>query len=200
VITQLATVKSRLAIAPGDVTQDDLLSRAIGALTSRFDRECNRTLARTDGFKQEFPAVDTEIIAGCYPIEMVIRFELKRTEAEGWVEQTGVNYLVRRGCVISLVAPLSYIPAVAALEPQLARVTYTGGYVMPGTAAGPGQAALPADLESAAVEQVSAWFQQRDKLGLVRHWPSGGTFLVFLQLPLLPQVSAVLRYYQRWAV
>ena len=71
---------------------------------------------------------------------------------------------------------------------------------MPGTVPGSGQVALPADLESAAVEQVAAWFQHRDKLGLIRHWPSGGTFLVFSQLPLLPQVSAVLRYYQRWAV
>src|SRR5262249_29849000 len=156
--------------------------------------------ARTMGLAQEFPAIDTEIIAQCYPIETVIRFELKRTEAEGWVEQSGVNYLVRQACVISLIAPLSYIPAIAAIEPQLARVTYSGGYVMPGTAPGPGQLGLPADLESAAVEQVAAWYQQRDKLGLIRHWPSGGTFLVFTQLPLLAQVSAVLRYYRRWAV
>lgn len=33
-----------------------------------------------------------------------------------------------------------------------ARVTYTGGYVLPGAQVGAGQAALPADLESAAVE------------------------------------------------
>ena len=30
-------------------------------------------------------------------------------------------------------------------------------------------------------------------LGLIRHWPSGGTYLVFTQLPMLPQVMAVLR-------
>ena len=199
-LTQLATVKSRLEILPSDVSHDDLLTRAIQTIGVRFDRECNRTLARTVGAVQEFPATDTEIIPSCYPIETLIRFELKRTEAEGWVEQTGVSHLVRQACVISLTAPLSYIPAIAAIEPQLARVTYTGGYVMPGTAAGAGQTALPADLESAAVEQVAAWFQQRDKIGLIRYWPSGGTFLVFDQSPLLPQVSAILRHYQRWAV
>jgi len=199
-IAQLATVKARLEIVASDATHDDLLTRAIEAVSARFDRECNRTLARTDGFTQEFPAIDTEIIARCYPIEKVIRFELKRTEAEGWVEQTSVSFLLRQGCVMSLNAPLSYIPVVAALEPQLARVTYTGGYVMPGEVPGPGQTALPADLASAAVEQVAVWYQQRDKLGLVRYWPSGGTFLVFTQLPLLPEVSAVLRSYERWAV
>jgi hypothetical protein len=29
--------------------------------------------------------------------------------------------------------------------------------------------------------------------GLVGHWPSGGTFLVLIQLPLLPQVSEMIR-------
>ncbi len=71
---------------------------------------------------------------------------------------------------------------------------------MPGVEPGAGQTALPMDIETAAVEQVAAWFQQRDKLGLIRHWPSGGTYLVFSQLPLLPQVSAVLRPYRRWSI
>jgi hypothetical protein len=200
VLTQLATVKARLDIAPSDSAQDDLLTRAIEAVSARFDRECNRTLARTVGATQEFGATETEIIARCCPIETVSRFELKTTEAEGWLEQTGVGYVLRQACVISLAMPLSFVPQVSWIGPQLARVTYTGGYVMPGTTPGAGQTALPADLESAAVGQVAAWFQHRDKLGLIRHWPSGGTYLVFSQLPLLPQVSAALRPYRRWSV
>ena len=83
---------------------------------------------------------------------------------------------------------------------QWARVTYTGGYVLPGAVPEAGQTALPADLESAATEQVAVWYQQRDKLGLIRHWPSSGTYLVLSQLPLLPQVAAMIRPYRRWAV
>jgi hypothetical protein len=71
---------------------------------------------------------------------------------------------------------------------------------MPGTTPTAGQTALPRDLEFAAVEQVAAWFQHRDKLGLIRHWPSGGVFMVFSQLPLLPQVTASLRPYVRWNI
>ena len=199
-LAQLATVKARLAILPSDTSQDDLITRAIEAVSARFDRECNRRLARVVDATQEFGPAETEIVARCYPVEMVSKFELKTTEVEGWIERTGVAYVLRQGCVISLALPLSFVPQASWSGPQLARVTYTGGYVLPGGTPGAGQTALPSDLESAAVEQVAAWFQQRDKLGLIRHWPSGGTYLVFSQLPLLPQVSAIIRPYRRWAV
>jgi hypothetical protein len=199
-LTQLATVKARLSISPADTTQDDLLTRAIAAVSARFDNECNRTLARTVEATQEIAATEREIVAQCYPIETVTKFEVKMTEAEDWVERTVTDYLVRQSCVISLGAPLSVIPRVSSINPGLGRVTFTGGYVLPGTAPSPGQTALPADLESAAVEQVAVWYQQRDKLGLIRHWPSGGVYLVLSQLPLLPQVAAMIRPYRRWAV
>jgi hypothetical protein len=199
-LTQLATVKARLTLLSTDATYDDLLTRAIDAVSARFDRECNRTLARTVGATDEFRASDTEIVARCYPIETVTKFELKTSEAEGWVEQTGAGCVLRGGCVISLSAPLSFMSQGSWPGPQVGRVTYTGGYVLPGTTPGAGQTALPADLESAAVEQVTVWFQQRDKLGLIRSWPKDGTYLAFIQLPLLPQVSAVLRPHQRWSV
>jgi len=195
-LTQLSTVKARLEIS--GTTYDDLLTRAIDAIGARFDRECNRTLARTVGATQEFPGTDAEVIARCFPIETVSKFELKATEAEGWIEQTGVNYMLRNACIISLILPLSFVPQ--AVRPQIGRVTYTGGYVMPGTTPTAGQTALPADLEWAAVEQIAAWYQQRDKLGLLRYWPSGGTFLAFPQEPLLHQVAAIIRGYRRWTI
>ncbi len=199
-LVQLSTVKARLEIAPADTTKDDLLTRAIEAVGAKFDRECNRTLARTVDATQEFPATDSEVIARYYPVESVAKFELKTTELEGWVEQTGVDYVIRHACVISLSEWLSVVPGESFMGWGLARVTYTGGYVLPGATPGAGQTALPSDLESAAVEQVAVWYQQRDKLGLFRHWPSSGTYLVLSQLPLLPQVSAMLRPHRRWCV
>ena len=199
-LTQLATVRARLGLAAADVSQDAFLTRAIEALSARFDRECNRTFARTVDATQEFAAVDMEIIARCYPVETVSKFELKTSEADGWVEQADVKYLVRGGCVISLGTRMGAVSRVGFGSSQIGRVTYTGGYVMPGTAAEAGQSALPADLESAVVEQVAVWFQQKDMLGLIRHWPSGGTYLVFTQLPLLPEVSATIRPYRRWSI
>jgi hypothetical protein len=197
-LTQLVTVKNRLGLALADVTYDEALTRAIVAISARFDRECNRALARTVDVTQEFCADEIEIPAVCYPIESVTRFELRSTVRAGWIEQAAVDYNVRGGCVISLTVPL--VPHPPASVPSVAKVTYTGGYVLPGTVLAPGQTALPADLEWAAVEEVAGWYQQRDKVGLLREWPSGGTYLSLSQLPLLPEVSAVIRRYQRWVV
>lgn len=190
-LTQLSTIKSRLGIIETDIQYDALLARAIAAVSERFEHECNRRLLRTENFTQEFSPDLTDINAACYPIETVGKFELKESEAGGWVEQTGVLYLVRSRCVISLERPLGSAR-------QQARVTLTGGYVPPGTTPDPGQAALPRDLEQAAVEQVAYWFQNRDRLGLLRIWEYNGTYRHYADLDLLRSVKAVLFPYTRW--
>jgi hypothetical protein len=189
-LTQLSTIKARLAIT--DTASDLLLTNTLKAVSARFDSECNRTLARTENFTQEFEAADTEICAACYPIETVTKFELKTNETDGWLEQPGIQFLIRRACIISLALPL------CTLHSTLCRITYTGGYVLPGTTPAPGQTPLPDDLEQAAVEQVAFWFQNRDKLGVIRQWPKGGTYEQFATLDLLPNVQSVLAQYARW--
>ena len=192
-LTQLTTLKSRLSILDTDTTQDALLTSAIQAVSARFDTETNRTLGRTVDFQQEIDADTTEIIAACFPIETVAKFELKTSEASGWIEQSLRDFLIRSGCVISLGVPFS-----ARYEPlSLARVTYTAGYVLPGEPDVPGATRLPAELEQAAVEQVAFWFQTRDHVGVNRQWPKGGTYETFPDLDLLPSVRAVLGRYRR---
>ena len=63
---------------------------------------------------------------GAAACESVTKFELKENETDGWTEQTATEFLIRRNCVISLVQRLG-------TWRQQARVTYTGGYVLPGT-------------------------------------------------------------------
>ena len=189
-LTQLATVKARLAILESDTTNDALLTNAIKAVSARFDSECNRTFARTENCSYEFPADALEICCPCVPIEGIARFELKTSETTGWLEQTGVHHLVRNECIISLAAPLGSFRAQG-------RVIYTGGYVLPGVSAAAGQTALPFDLEQAAVEQVSYWFQNRDRLGLQRVWDYHATYRQFADLDLLQAVRAVLEKHAR---
>jgi hypothetical protein len=191
-LTQLLTIKARLGIDEFEVKDDALLTHALEAVTDRFDKECGRALARTVDAQQEFSADETELRVGCYPIEAVTQFELKANEIEGWIPQSGIKFLVRRRCVISLAARLGSWC-------EQGRVTYTGGYVLPGNIAGPGQVELPHDLEQSAVEQVAYWYQNRDHLGVFRQWPKGGTYQQFVDLDLLPSVRAVLRKYERWS-
>src|SRR5437016_11423228 len=191
-LTQLSTIKSRLALTVTDY--DDLLTNAIKAVSARFDKETNRTLSRTASTTHEFDATDTEILPPCFPVESVTKFELKSNETDGWSEQTGVQYLIRRQCVISLRSPLR-TPNSALCT---ARIQYAGGYVLPGDTPAAGQTALPDDLEQAAVEQVAYWFRNRDTTGLIRSWPHGGTYEAFLQSDLLLEVRAVLKKYERF--
>jgi hypothetical protein len=190
-LTTLATLKARLSILDTDTQYDALLTNTLKAISLRFDHETNRTLARTENLLQEFDADTTEICLVCYPLESLAKFELKANETDGWLEQFGVQYLLRHRCIVSLSAPLGG-------PRELARVTYNGGYVLPGATLSAGQTGLPDDLEQAAVEQAVFWFQNRDKVGLIREWPKGGTYQEFADLDLLPNVRAVLADYARW--
>ena len=106
-LTLLSTVKTRLVLLD-TTTYDDILTNAIEAISARFDKETNRTLARTENITQEFDPGDAEILGTCYPIESVSKFELKTTEAEGWVEQATPGYLIRSSCIISLRRPFRF--------------------------------------------------------------------------------------------
>src|ERR1051325_3611966 len=147
-LTQLSTLKSRLGISVTDF--DAVLTNAIKAVSDRFDRECNRRLLRTTDATHELDPADTEILPHCFPVESVTKFELKSNETDGWTEQTGGQYLIRRQCVISLLFPRSLLPSTP--SPAHARLASAGGDVLPGDPPGAGQAPFPDDLEQAAVE------------------------------------------------
>jgi len=187
-LTQLSTVRARLGLTELEVQWDTLLVNIIAAVSARFDRECNRVFPRTEHFAQEFCAGDREVILRCHPLETVERFEIKTAESTGWETVEQVEHMVRRRCVLTLAARLGS-------DAQQGRVIYTGGYVLPGGTAGPGQAALPADLEYAAVEQVCFWFLNRERLGLTRQWEYHGTYRQFADLDLLTPVRGILASY-----
>jgi hypothetical protein len=192
-LAQLPSVRQRLALPELEVQHDPLLLAMLAAVTARFDLECSRTFLRQADATTEFPADTLELTMPVYPIEAVAGFERKRTEAEGWQPQTGVEYLIRRRCVLSFARALGS-------EWEEARVIYTGGYVPPGTSPEPGQTALPVEIESAAVEQVAFWFMNRERIGLARSWDYHATYRQFAALDLAPSVKAVLDRYRRWAV
>lgn len=190
-LTDLATVKARLGIGAADVTNDTILTRAIAGISARFDLECNRTLARTVNATFEFAGDEVHLVVPCYPVESILSFEVKESESAGWVVQAEVEAIVRRRCVVSL-------PFALGTALQQARMTYTGGYVLPGTVPGEGETALPTEIEQAAVEQVAYWFQMRNSVGVWRSWPVNGDYKVYADPDLLPSVRAVLARHTRF--
>ena len=191
-LTQLSTLKSRLRLNSFDVDDDTLLTNYIKHASGRFALECNRIFDRAAGATFEYHAHERVITPDRYPIESVASFDLKSNEAEGWIAQSDVTWLIRpHKSVIELAAPLGS-------SSQIARVTYTGGYVMPGSTPSAGQTALPDEIEQACLDQVVYWYQNRQRLGLLSTSGEGGSIQQLKTLDLLPHVIAVLRHYQRW--
>ena len=190
-LATLSSIKSRLGIT--DTTDDTLLTNLIKFASGRFDRDCNRLFARQVTATDEFPANACELRPARYPVESVSAFHLKSDETTGWVEHTNVDYLIRKACVVSLFVPLG-----SAME--VVRVTYTGGYVLPGTSPGSGQTALPDEIEQGCIEQAAFWYQRRHQLGLTSVPAEGRSFYAIAQINLLPQVSSVLAKYSRYVL
>ena len=121
-----------------------MLTNLIKFAGGRFERDCHRLLERAVNAVEEFSGDVTEIRVARFPLESVSQFHLKDNETDGWVLQSSVDYLVRRACVISLGGALGN-------QAQQAKVTYTGGYVLPGSTPGSGQTALPDELEGSTL-------------------------------------------------
>ena len=197
-LTTVERLKPRLKLLPSDEADDTLLENCIKAVSGRFAKECNRVFGRAENALYEFPADRMEIIPALLPIASVSKWETKEDETAGWVEVSDVRYLLKKfsragvmeGSLISLKASLGSADL-------LARITYTGGYVLPGTEPAEGQIALPDEIEQAAIEQCAYWYQNRDRLGLVSISGDGGAIQQFAQLDLLPSIKPLLKKYER---
>ncbi len=190
-LCQLSSVKSRLGLGEADVQDDELLGNFIALVSGIFAKECHREFARSATATYEFRGDDMDIPVDRFPVESVSKWELKSSETEGWVEQTDIVYLLN--------APKSILELSIALgtSRQLGRVTFAGGYVLPGGTVGAGQTALPGELEQAAVEQVAFLYQNKDRLGLTSVTGEGGS-ISRQAMELLPFAAAVIKKYERW--
>jgi len=192
-LTQLSTIKARLGLEQFDTTDDLVLTNLLRHVSGRFAIECNRIFDYRAATTFEFRAEQTNIIVDRPPIELVSQFDLKNTEAEGLLPQLAIDYLLSpRKSVIELPEPIG-------ISGQIGRVTYTGGYILPGTTPTGNQIALPDELELACIEQVAYWYQRRTQLGLLSVSSEGGsTVQQFQSSDLLPQVRAVLKRHERY--
>jgi hypothetical protein len=189
-LTTLASVKTRLEIA--DASKDALLTMGIESVSARIARECRRVLERRVGHKQCFPAYDLGVSLEAYPVEEITSFEVQTAGGAGGFVKPAVevSYLVTPGGVLQLDVPFG-------TARQLCWVTYTGGYVAPGGVVGPGQTALPRDLEQAVIEQVAFWYQQRAKVGVTRYETSPGFYEQVADTDLIPVVKNLVKKYRR---
>src|SRR5437763_453199 len=124
-LTQLATIKSRLGLDPFDTADDPLLTSLLKHVSARFAGECNRIFDYGAGLIYGFRADKLNILVDHPPIELVSLFHLKTTESEGWVLQSAIDYLISpQKSVIELVQPLGssrQLGRARALQPEQRR-------------------------------------------------------------------------------
>ncbi len=191
-LTNLPTVKTRLGLT--DAVDDGLVLSFIGWAGDLFEKHCHRSFERSTTATDEFGGDEREISLSRTPVESVTAIALKSTEAEGWVTESPLpDFLLRRGCVLTLAAQLG-------TRDELGRVTYTGGYVLPGTDPEEGQTALPKAIEQACIEQVAYWYQNRSRLGYTGIAAEGGSVTLHPKLELLPIVKVTLDGYRRYTL
>jgi hypothetical protein len=191
-LTTLSTLKTRLGLDLFDTTNDPVLTSLLAHVSARFAAECNRVFDYGAGLTYEFRADQMNVVVDHPPIQAVAQFDLKSTESEGWLLQSSISYLLSpTRSVIELAQPLGS-------SRQFGRVTYTGGYILPGNSPTGNQIALPDDLEQVCIEQVAYWYQRRAQLGLVSLSSGDNIVQKYLSSDLLPQVKAVLSHYERW--
>lgn len=196
-LCELLTLKTRLGLPEADVVDDEILTNFILGVSGRFAKECNRQFAYAAAATYEFRADEMDLVVDRPPIVTVASFHLKANETDGWVAQTGIDYLLNTTkSIIELAACLG-------TSRELGKVTFAGGYVLPGGTVSAGQTALPDEIEQACVEQCAYLYQNRQRLGLSNISGAGGSVtkdLVSVVNPatFLPDVQAVLKKYERW--
>ena len=191
-LTQLTTLKARLGLELFDTTEDVMLTNLLRHVSARFAAECNRIFDYGAGVTHEFRADQINIVVDRPPIELISQFDLKTTESEGWILQSGVEYLLSpQKSLVEFAQPLGSVR-------PLGRVTYTGGYILPGANPTGNQITLPDALEQGCIEQVAYWYSRRTQLGLLSISSEAGIVQQFQSTDLLPQVRATLKHYERW--
>lgn len=192
-LCELSDLKTRLKIAEADVVDDAVLEAFIAGVSGRFARECNRTFDFSATATWDFRGDEMDLVVDRYPIVEISAFSLKATEALGYVAQSPTpDYLINSTRnIIELAAPLG-------TSRELGRVTFQGGYVLPGATPAVGQTALPDEIEQAAIEQCAFYYRNKDTLGLAGVSGAGGSISKLATADLLPTVQAVLSKYERW--
>src|SRR6516225_2088570 len=163
-LTTLPTLKSRLSIDPFDIKDDTTLTNLILLVSARFDNQTNRKLTYTQNTTDEFQGDETELRLSHYPIDdtQPITFQKlstinsQQSPSSAWQPVPDAEYVLRAGCILSLLSEIG--------RPQeQIRVTYSGGYVPPGSNPPPStnNPQLPDDLQYSCIEQCAYLFQNK---------------------------------------
>lgn len=114
-------------------TYDAALAALGKGVAARFEGHCNRLFGRVVGGTHECSAARDHVVLPRYPVESVSAISLRETMAAGWVDQGTVSDIIEN---ISESSGLVHFGSqLSALSSARLRLTYTGGFWYPTSAA-----------------------------------------------------------------
>lgn len=195
-ITTRDRVKQRAEVT--QATFDRPIDEILEGLTTLFERQTNRTLLRAEGIVALFDG--GRVIFGPLPALLIEGItEIKEdanpvdfTAAVALVDGTDFIADPNGGLIRRLPSGRRWQGGF-----RNVRVTYTGGYVAPGTPLMVGQTAMPDDLQEAATMQAVHYVKNRDRLGATSISADGAS-IALSPAELLPAVRQILKGYRRY--
>lgn len=147
----LSDLKTRLNIDQADTTHDARLNQLINIASTLADRYANRVFEYDGQAEDIFDADEREIVVTRYPIESVSEVQVRDDVTDAWsIADVSIEVPLLGKAGVVHFNPSPGIPG------QLARITYSGGFILPDQTPQPGQYALPEDIQYAVCEQA-AW-------------------------------------------
>lgn len=185
-------LKNWLEIGEDDTQFDALLTGLLKGVSSRFEGDCHRGLSRQVSVVEILDGGRNAISVFRYPIETITEVVESRFGdwENGYILTENQNFTANKKNGILYRENFRWC-----VGKQSVRVTYTGGFVLPGDTVGAGQIALPDDIQYAVLEQCRYLWLRRKELGMESVGMGSGTWTLANKDPWLPSVGAVIRRY-----
>jgi hypothetical protein len=188
-------LKNWLELGEADTQYDALLTGLLMAVSGRFETGCRRSLGRGENIVEILDGGRNSISLSRYPIESISEVVESRYQdwTNGYVLTENQNFVADKKSGLLYRENFRW-----GVGPQSVRVTYTGGYVLPGETATTGQMELPAEIQFAILEQCRFEWKRRGDLGITSAGAGGGSWQVANNEEWLSSVKAVVRRYYRY--
>jgi len=196
----LTDLKTRIGIDSADTAQDDLLTALIAGFTAAAEGYCGRALVLTaEDVTEYYSGVAEFLCLRRYPVVEITSVK----EAIDWDFDSATALVAdsdyrlvgsgEKGILYRCYGKWSPVP-------DSIQVVYRGGFLSAEPGEGEpveGEIAMPADLQTEAINQCSFLYKRKDDLGLSGVSFQGGSFNKFADLDLLPTVRQTLDRYRR---
>jgi hypothetical protein len=196
-LSTLATLKLWLPINSTNSSDDATLSRLLTAVSMDFARATKRPdLLQADYTEVHQGDGSSRMIAYHWPAVAVTTLKIGGATIPASADKIANGYYLDEDIDPERIWNI-YLNGYLFADRALVALTYTAGYIQPGTAPEDGQIALPADIEQAVLDWCAYRYNERPNVGVTeRRSPEGDS----AQTPLIdapPNVLAVIARYMR---